>query len=116
MRKGACLSLFILRGTFASDAAATALNENGVGAPAVGMVYNERVKYQFFYPAGKYTMANQQIPGFPQGGAQYPAPILMNQPISAIATGVATQAARVYAATGANENPYTIPERNMIDQ
>lgn len=88
--KGQTFSVFVIRGTFATNSANTAGYRVGAGNAAVGILYSHKVHYAVITPSVMQTSANNALPGFGFGGCAYPLPIVATQPFSTIneTTGV----------------------------
>lgn len=106
--KGATFSLFILRGTVASNSAASAGFRVGVGNADILVQACIEIDYQVVAPNVQTAAMYQGLQGFSTGAGYYPLPLTgVYQVIDTVNT---TTGARVPITT----NPYTIPQVAMV--
>lgn len=105
--RGSAFSLFILRGTAATNVAATAGYRAGIGNASVLIVSKVEVNYQVITPNLQTAAMYQGLQGFSAGAAYYPMPI----------TGVYQMIDTVNTTTGARvpitTNATTLPDTDM---
>lgn len=91
--KGQSFSVFVISGTFASNVSGAAGFLAGIGAADVGVTASIKMHYCNIATNTMSSAATTAVAGFTGGVARYPAPIVLNQPISAISTGPVPAAA-----------------------
>lgn len=108
MVKGATFSIFVLRGTVATDSAANTNFKYGIGNADVLVQAKAEIDYQVVAPNYQTSALYQGIQGYSSGACGYPLPLTgVYQVIDTVNT---TTGARVPITT----NPDVIPDISMI--
>lgn len=89
VRKGQCLSMFMAKGTIATNATANANYQVGISNVNLGMEYMYRYHYNYATSTQASATSQQSIPGFSSQSATTPLPMVANVPQLAISTGAA---------------------------
>jgi len=101
--KGQTFSVFVLRGTYASNLTNAAQYRIGAGNASVGIIYQHKVHYACIAPQIMQTSAMNALAGF--DSCHYPLPIVANQPYSVITPSAGPAGTRQLALT----DVFTIP-------
>jgi len=104
--KGGTYSVFMARGTVASDLSNDAGYRVGIGNVHLSLINNVRIDYGYIRPQARYGSVLPSVAGFTEGDCAYPLPIVANQPYSTINDGTGV---RVLATS----QPFTIVDADQ---
>jgi hypothetical protein len=85
LRRGHGISLFVAKGTYATNTGARAAYTVGLSNINLGLVYEIKMHYSLLAPNSDSVTVIANIPGFSVNSAAVPAPVVINQPASVIA-------------------------------